>query len=229
MKADGAYPFDGTLPDWASAWGEDRCGVWVAFEVRGVAQVMRWMPPGTFSMGSPEDEPGRYSREGPQHEVTFTRGFWLAETACTQALWCAVMGDDQNPSRFVDPLRPVEQVSFDDVERFLIRCNELVPGLHVRLPCEAEWEYGCRAGTTTATYAGPIEIEGASNAPVLDAIAWYGGNCGVDYDLDESADASDWEEKQYAFQKAGSRRVKTRRPNPWGLYDILGNVRRVVL
>ena len=63
-------------------------------------QSLRWIEPGTFRMGSPDDEPERFDSEGPQHEVTISRGFWLADTACTQALWQAVMGD--NPSRFKD-------------------------------------------------------------------------------------------------------------------------------
>ena len=81
-------------------------------------------------MGSPEDEPGRYENEGPRHEVTITNGFWLFDTPCTQALWQAVMGD--NPSHFKSPDRPVEQVSWDDVQGFLERINALVPGLDLR-------------------------------------------------------------------------------------------------
>jgi len=66
-------------------------------------------------------EQGRYEREGPQHEVTITHGFWLGETPCTQALWEAVTGD--NPSRFKSAERPVEQVSWRDVETFVTRLN----------------------------------------------------------------------------------------------------------
>jgi formylglycine-generating enzyme required for sulfatase activity len=63
-----------------------------------VRQRLRWMPPGEFQMGSPEDEPGRYADEGPRHRVTIADGFWLFDTPCTQALWQAVMAS--NPSRF---------------------------------------------------------------------------------------------------------------------------------
>ena len=74
---------------WACAYGEDRIGLWQAFEVAGVRQVMRWIPPGEFSMGSPKTEKERGSNEG-QHHVVLTEGFWLADTTCTQALWQAV-------------------------------------------------------------------------------------------------------------------------------------------
>jgi len=92
--------------DWAVAWGEDAYGLWQAFVIGEVRQVMRWIPPGRFRMGSPADEPERFDRETP-HDVTLSKGYWLAETACTQALWQAVTGD--NPSRFdQDPENPVE-------------------------------------------------------------------------------------------------------------------------
>jgi sulfatase modifying factor 1 len=74
------FPFD-----WASDWGEDRYGPWVAFRFKGVRQGLRWCPPGRFLMGSPETEPEREDDE-VQHPVTLTRGYWLADTACTQAL-----------------------------------------------------------------------------------------------------------------------------------------------
>jgi formylglycine-generating enzyme required for sulfatase activity len=214
-------------PDWADSIGRDQYGVFVTIRVpalRGepVVQRLRWIPPGRFSMGSPADEPGRYDREGPVHEVTIGAGFWLFDTPCTQALWRAVM--DKNPSRFKSADRPVETVSFDDVQSFLTRINTAMPGLELSLPSEAQWEYACRAGTRDATYAGPMMILGDNNAPVLDAIAWYGGNSGRGFELKNGVDSSKWPGKQYPHERAGTRPVALKAPNPWGLYDMLGNV-----
>jgi formylglycine-generating enzyme required for sulfatase activity/Tfp pilus assembly protein PilF len=202
--------------------GEDGFGRWATFEVDGVAQRLRWIPPGRFLMGSPEGEVGWRDNEGPQHEVELTSGYWLAETPCTQALWQAVIGE--NPSRFKGPYLPVEQVSWDDCQIFMDRINAMVPGLDARLPSEAEWEYACRGGTKTATWVGDLEILGESNAPLLDPIAWYGGNSGVGFDLPFGYDSSKWPEKQFPYTKAGTRPVAKKLPNPHGLYDMLGNV-----
>lgn len=212
----------GCPPDWASGWGQDRYGVFVEFTLQDVTQRLRWIPPGHFWMGSPEDEPGRYDNEGPRYQVTLTEGYWLFDTPCTQALWEAVMGN--NPSRFQSPTRPVEQVSWHDVQDFLKKINEQIPDLDLSLPSEAQWEYACRAGTETAIYTGDLEILGQCNAPVLDPIAWYSGNSGVDFDLDNGHDSSNFPEKQYPHTQAGTRPVKLKRANPWGLYDMLGNV-----
>lgn len=217
---------DGMPPDWAAGWGQDGFGVFVSFDIAGedgeVATRLRWIPPGRFLMGSPASEAGRWDYEGPQHEVTLTAGFWLAETPCTQALWLAVTGE--NPSRFVDPERPVEHVSWDLSQEFLERLNDLVPGLSAGLPSEAQWEYACRAGTTTATPAGDLTLLGENNAPELETIAWYGGNSGVGYDLTEGEDSTDWSERAHQHERAGTRRVATKVSNAWGLFDMLGNV-----
>jgi formylglycine-generating enzyme required for sulfatase activity len=173
-------------------------------------------------MGSPQSEAGRGDNEGPQYEVTIERGFWMFETPCTQALWEAVMG--QNPSQFRSPTRPVERVSWNDCREFLERLNARLDGLVLSLPSEPQWEYACRAGTTTATYVGDLEILGSNNAPVLDAIAWYGGNCGVGFDLETGIDTTTWPEKQYDFSQGGTHPVGLKAPNTWGLYDMLGNV-----
>jgi formylglycine-generating enzyme len=186
--------------DWAVAWGEDAYGLWQAFEIGGVRQVMRWVPPGRFQMGSPSDEPERHEDE-TEHEVTLTRGFWLAETACTQAPWRAVTGE--NPSRFTeDSENPVEQVSWDDCAAFVERANERPHGgLVLRFPTEAEWEYACRAGTRTPFgYGDELKTNQAN---------YYRG---------------------YAHHRGGNRRlggtvsVRSFEPNHQGLYQMHGNV-----
>ena len=208
-------------PPWARQIGRDRRGLWLDFRYKDAEQRLRWIPPGQFVMGSPENEAGRYDDE-TQHRVTLTKGFWLFDAPVTQALWEAVMG--KNPSRFKSPDRPVETVSWDDCQKFIARLNGEMPGLQLRLPTEAQWEYACRAGTTAATYSGDLKIKGANNAPVLDEIAWYGGNSGVDFELKNGYDSSGWAEKQYEHRQAGSHPVALKAPNAWGLYDMLGNV-----
>ena len=141
-------------PDCATAWGDDRFGLWFDFEIGGVTQRMRWIEPGTFWMGSPETEPNRYADEGPRHLVTLTEGYWLADTACTQALWKAVVGDA--PSHFkTDPELPVENVSWDDItDKFLPAVRREISDLKVALPTEAQWEYACRAVRESAYWFG---------------------------------------------------------------------------
>ena len=103
-------------------------------------------------MGSPEDEEGRFDDE-TLHQVTLSQAFWMADTACTQALWQAVMGN--NPARFKNNLQnPVERVSWEDAQGFIQELKQQIAGLSLRLPTEAEWEYACRAGTSTPFYFG---------------------------------------------------------------------------
>ena len=256
-----------TRPPWANAIGRDRFGLWSEIAVdpgqgEPIIQRLRWIPPGQFRMGSPEaetqelakdkDERIWFQREHPRHWVTLTEGYWLFDTPCTQALWAAVMGN--NPSAFQSPTRPVEQVSWEDIQSFLGKINEQLPGLDLTLPREAQWEYACRAGTETATYTGDLTISrekytppplsepvilrekytppplsepiilGTMNGQVLDQLAWYSGNSGVDFELANGYDSSDWPEKQYPHARAGTHPVKLKRANPWGLYDMLGNV-----
>ena len=208
-------------PSWASEWGEDTWGVFASFRVGDVLQKMRWVPAGTFWMGSPENEAGRDDDE-TRHLVTLQKGFWLADTPCTQELWQEVMG--KNPSYFVSPQRPVEQVSWEDTQEFFEALEERLPSFRARLPTEAEWEHACRAGRETATWKGDLEILGENNAPLLDSIGWYGGNSMQNFELEKGYNSSGWKELQYPGGNAGTHPVGQKTPNPWGLYDMLGNV-----
>lgn len=134
-------------PAWASTAGDDNYGSYADLEVGGVVQRFRWIAPGTFWMGSPDSEPGRRANE-TRHQVKLTKGYWLADTACTQALWQQVMGS--NPSHFKDNAdNPVEQISWEDTQQFFEALNFQVPELNLCLPSEAEWGYACRAGSVT--------------------------------------------------------------------------------
>jgi hypothetical protein len=132
-----AFWKDGSPPKWATDWGWDRYGAYCIFSVTTerrakwfgprpksvtIKQRLRWIPPGKFLMGSAEGEAGGYPDEGPPHEVTISRGFWMFDTPVTQQLWQAVMG--KNPSEFKGEKRPVEKVSWDDAQEFLKRLNE---------------------------------------------------------------------------------------------------------
>lgn len=186
---------------WACDWGEDVHGPWVAFRVKQVRQALRWVPPGTFWMGAPEEESRGYRwGDETRHRVTLTRGLWLAETTCTQALWEAVM--DGNPSQFKGAERPVEQVSWADCQGFLEHINALVPGLGMRLPTEAEWEHGCRAGTET-----PF---------------WFGDSITTEQvNYDGNHPFGDGLKGEYREQTV---EVQALPCNAWGLYQMHGNV-----
>lgn len=211
-------------PKWATEAGRDRFGRYAIIEIpgTGATQRLRWIPPGKFEIGSPASEAKRFNDEGPQLEIAFAQGYWMFDTPCTQEFWQAVTGD--NPSYFKSPTRPVETVSFEDVTAFLDSLNENISGLYLSLPSEAQWEYACRAGTLAATYAGNPEILGRNNAPALDRIAWYAGNSGVGFELENGHDSSSWPEKQFEHIRAGTHPVALKDPNDWGLYDMLGNV-----
>ncbi len=151
---------------------------------------------GSFTMGSPRDEPQRDKTEGPQTKVKLSHSFWLGKTEVTQAHYEAIIG--ANPSRFkeVGPNAPVEEVSWDDAMDFCIaltereRTNKRLPKSYVyTLPTEAQWEYACRAGTTSPFAGHPS------------AMAWSNGN-----------------------SRETTHPVAMLQPNNWGFYDMSGNV-----
>ena len=110
--------------------------------VSGQEGEMVWIAPGSFMMGSPSSELGRDSDEGPQHRVTISQGFYLGKYEITQGQWEAVMRS--NPSKYKGANRPVEQVSWNDVQEFIRKLNQSAGSSVYRLPTEAEWEYACR-------------------------------------------------------------------------------------
>ncbi len=157
-----------------------------------------WAPPGTFIMGSPEEEVGRNDNEGPQRQVTLTKGFWLSKYPITQGQWRTIM---EEPPLIVDgDDYPMHSASWTDIAGpggFLDRCNAAYPGNDFRLPTEAEWEYACRAGTAARFFWGDDpEYE------AIDAYAWHEGN-----------------NPSLAAQPVGGKQ-----PNAWGLHDMAGNV-----
>ncbi len=173
----------------------------------GVPLDMVWVPAGTFTMGSPEGELGRDPSEGPQHQVTLSRGFWMGKYELTQAQWKSVM-NGVNPSYFQGANagnvntdnRPVENVSWDDVTQTFLPALTGRMGLTFRLPTEAEWEYACRGGTTTRFYWG----DDPSDTMIGDYAWWY-----------QNADSVG---EGYPHVVGG------KLPNNFGLYDMLGNV-----
>lgn len=183
---------------WASDWGEDRRGLWMAFTYHDVRHAFRWIKPGTFMIGSPETEKSRYDDE-VQHPVTLSKGFWMAETPVTQALWQVVMGN--NPSYFKGDRCPVQQVSWHDAQTFIGKLNQVHPDLSVCLPTEAEWEYACRAGTQTPfSFGDELTLEKVN----------YCGH----WDSWDFADGA----------KQQTTAVASYSSNAWGLYDMHGNV-----
>ena len=189
-----------SFPDrWASEWGEDEHGLWMAFHFQELRHVLRWIEPGVFMMGSPKGEPERFDDE-TLHQVTLSEGFWLGATTVPQALWQAVM--QENPSKFKGEERPVEQVSWEGMQKFTDQLNAAIPGLELVLPSEAQWEYACRAGTTTPFFFGENITTDQVN---YDGNYPYAGGEKGEY-REETVD------------------VKALPCNDWGLYQMHGNV-----
>ena len=181
---------------WQERLGRDRHGIFCEIIVKRVTQRFRYIPPGTFLMGSSTAKAP--SIEHPAHHVTITQGFWMTDTPCTQAFWEAVM--NYNPSHFKDRLNsqqfPVDSVSFQDANVFLEKFQEhLSPGVNAVLPTEAQWEYSCRAGGGESYWWGNVFDATSANTEAK------GG------ELIQSTTP-----------------VHRYDPNPWGLYDMHGNV-----
>ncbi len=163
---------------------------------------MVYCPPGTFMMGANEDEQDSQPDEFPQHEVTLTKGFYLGRYEVTKRQWESVMDTrpwEGQPQVLDDPESPAVYVSWYDAQAFVTALNKLDQGTFY-LPTEAEWEYACRAGTTTRFYWGDDPDYAETGT-----YAWFKGNA---LDIEEL----------YAHV------VGQKLPNNWGLYDMSGNV-----
>ncbi len=175
-----------------------------------IGMELVWIPPGEFMMGS---ENG-HADEKPVRRITIGKGFWMGKYEVTQGQWQALMGD--NPSHFKDcgTNCPVENVSWNDAKVFISQLNLRNDGFVYSLPSEAQWEYAARAGTT-GDYHGK-----------LDDIAWYANNSGRLYYDAESIWKNDQSNYSRTLNGNGNRThpVGGKRPNAFGLYDMLGNV-----
>ena len=116
---------------------------------------MIYIPPGAFMMGSPPSEKGRFDDE-EQHEVTLTKGFFLGATEVTIEQWQKVMGYNPSQSKNIGKNHPVEMVSWNECQAFIMKLNRMEKSRRYRLPTEAEWEYACRAGSSSAFSNGDI-------------------------------------------------------------------------
>jgi formylglycine-generating enzyme required for sulfatase activity len=159
-----------------------------------VGMKLRWIPPGKFWMGSPEGEAGRWKNEGPQHPVTLTQGFWMGKYPVTKAQYRVVMG--KNPSKCKRKRHPVEQVSWYQAVEF---CRKLTERERRTGKLPSGWVYRLpsEAEWEYAARAGSTGVRYGA----LDEIAWYEDNSGRE-----------------------THEVGGKKPNAWGLYDMLGNV-----
>jgi len=161
---------------------------------KGIKLEMVLIPAGEFLMGSPDSDKSGRADERPQHRVRITRPFYLGKYLVTQEQWQAVMGN--NPSEFKGPKNPVDSVGWEDCREFLKRLNKLFvhTGIKASLPTEAQWEYACRAGSTTRYFYGDEDAK-------LAEYAWFNEN---------------------SLEKTHP--VGQKKPNAWGLYDMHGSL-----
>ncbi|MEH1802696.1 MAG: SUMF1/EgtB/PvdO family nonheme iron enzyme [Nostoc sp.] len=183
----------------------------------GVVLEMVAIPGGKFIMGSPESEPERYASESPQHPVTI-QPFFMGKFSVTQSQWKAVaalpkVNIDLNPdpSNFKGANRPVERVSWDDAIEFCARLSKKTEKTY-RLPSEAEWEYACRAGTTTPFYFGETITTDLGNYR------------GTDWDYKGTVYPGDYAQGPKGEYREQTTDVGNFPANPFGLFDMHGNI-----
>ena len=213
---------------WSGEWGEDKYGLWQMLHLPqkplgkfragidpygGVQYIFRWIPPGSFLMGSPagtvddlrvgDPVTGELSRNDNEdrHQVAISNGFWLGETPVTQTFWDEFM--EENPSQFNDEHHPIENISWNNARAFIEKLSNYHPELNVRLPWEAEWEYACRAWT-----------QGMFSFDEKDKLSLQHANYSGEWNTGEFTENA----------KKQTTKVKSYPCNQWGLYEMHGNV-----
>ncbi len=171
-----------------------------------IGMKLVYIPAGEFMMGSPLSESDRSDDEGPIHKVEITKGFWMGQYEVTQEQYEKIMGE--NPSSFKGSNNPVETVSWNHATEFCKKLSER-EGMKYSLPTEAQWEYAARAGTSTKYSFGDDENE----------LYKYGNYCDK-----SNTGGYGWQDKNHDDEYDKTAPVGSLKPNPWGLYDMHGNV-----
>lgn len=140
---------DSTPPEWASEWGHDEYGPWCGFQIVDVRQVLRWIPAGTFQMGVAEEFEGLFDEDGPRNWVTLSRGFWMFEALCSLRLFNAVINGTAQAVASDDG--SAVNLQYWTARNFCGKLSEILRGVTVTLPTDAQWEFACRAGRQEAS------------------------------------------------------------------------------
>jgi formylglycine-generating enzyme required for sulfatase activity len=195
----------------------------------------QYIPAGEFMMGLSVGDTNGWDDEKPLHRVEISHPFYMGRYPVTQEEWTKVMGDKPFYFPNAGKSSPATSISWNRVQEFLIKLNEMESRdgskgkPKYRLPTEAEWEYSARAETTTELYVGKLEKNGYWESKPLDRIGWFAGNAIATYEggreTDEIAKNKGSEYyKDAPHKKIGPQPVGKKEPNPWGLYDTIGNV-----